>query len=127
MVLPLIPIAAAAGAGVLGGLLGSILSGGKKGTATSTQDTTYHPYAFYQPTSSKQIQYPSYQFIVDSPMADQTITKKQAATQQPSIAAPIAAAPTGVSEPVSAGASLVPIILVGGAVILGYGLITKKK
>lgn len=124
MVLPLLPIAAGIGGGLLGGWL---LGGTKKGEAVAQTTTTYHPYAFYQPTISKQIQHPSYQFIVDSPFADQTITKKQEATQMPSIAAPITPTAAGVTEPVTAGASIMPIILVGGAVVIGYALISKPS
>jgi len=126
MVVPLLPFlaAGAAGAGV-GGLISTLFGGGKKGSAISTQTTTYHPYAFYQPTRSTQIQYPSYQFIIDSPLASQDMTKKQSSVQQPSIAAPITATPTGVSTPETAGSSLMPFVLVGGAVVIGYALISK--
>ena len=125
MVFPLIPIAAGLGGTLLGGVFGSLLGGSKKGEATSQQNTTYHPYAFYQPTTSQQIQYPSYQFIIDSPMASQDMTKKQAATLQPSMSAPISAAPIGSSSPETAGASLMPYVLIGGAVVIGYAIITK--
>lgn len=121
MVFPFLPVAA----GIGGGLLGGLLLGGKKGKATATATTTYHPYAFYQPTTSKSIQYPSYQFIIDSPFADQTATKKQTTTQQPSISAPIAPSAAGVVEPVTAGASLMPFVLIGGAVVLGYAVLSK--
>ena len=126
MVLPFLPIAA----GIGGGLLGGLLLGGKKGKAATTTTTTYHPYAFYQPTVSKQIQYPSYQFIMDSPFADQAATKKQAVTQTPTIMAPITPTAAGVgaaASPPSAGASLMPFVLVGGAVLIGYTVLTKPK
>ena len=121
MVLPFLPILA----GVGGGLLGGLLLGGKKSSISSPTTTTYHPYAFYQPTISKQIQHPSYQFIVDSPFADQTASKKQTATQQPSISAPISPSAAGSVEPQTAAGSLMPFVLVGGAVVIGYAVITK--
>ena len=127
MVVPLLPLAVAGVAGGLSGLLGGLLGGGKKASSVSNQNTTYYPYAFYQPTRSTQIQYPSYQFIIDSPMSSQDMTKKQSAVQTPSIAAPITATPTGISQPQTAGSSLMPFVLVGGAVVLGYGLITKPS
>lgn len=127
MPLPLIAIGTGIGAGLLGGIASSLLGGGKKGEAAATQTTTYHPYSLYQPSYAQQIQYPDYQFIIDSPGAGQELTKKQAITQQPSMAAPITAIPTGVASPETAGASIMPIILVGGAVVIGYALITKKK
>jgi len=127
MVVPLLPLLAAGGLGAgVGGLIGNIL-GGKKGSASSTQTTTYHPYAFYQPTRSTQIQYPSYQFIIDSPLASQDMTKKQSSIQQPSIAAPITSTPTGVMEPATAGSELMPFVLVGGAALIGYALISKPS
>ena len=119
------PLLAGAAAGSIGGMLGGLLGGGKKGSSISNQNTTYYPYAFYQPTKSTQIQYPSYQFIIDSPMSSQDMTKKQSAIQQPALSAPVSSTPTGVSSPETAGSSLMPFVLVGGAVLLGYGLITK--
>ena len=121
------PLIAGAAAGSLGGMLGGLLGGSKKGSSVSNQNTTYYPYAFYQPTTSTQIQYPSYQFIIDSPMSSQDMTKKQSAVQEPAMSAPITAIPTGVSEPQTAGSTLMPFVLIGGAVILGYGLITKQS
>jgi len=127
MALPLIAIGTGLGAGLLGGFVSSLLGGGKKGEAAATQTTTYHPYAFYQPSYAQQIQYPDYQFIIDSPGAGQELTKKQAITQQPSIAATITATPTGVLAPETAGASMMPFVLVGGAVVIGYTLLKKKR
>lgn len=121
------PLLAGAAAGSIGGMLGGLLGGGKKGSSVSNQNTTYYPYAFYQPTTSNQVQYPSYQFIIDSPLSSQDMTKKQSTVQQPAMSAPITAAPTGVSSPETAGSSLMPFMIVGGIVLLGYGLISKPS
>lgn len=127
MVLPLIPIAAAAGGLGLGAMVSSLLSGGKKAATVGDTTPTFHPYAFYQPTYAKQIQYPDYNFIMDSPMSKIDSTKKQAMTQQPSLQVPISpTAGAGVGAPFDPS-SLLPIVVIGGVAYIAHGLITKKK
>jgi hypothetical protein len=126
MVLPLIPIAVGAAGLGLGGLLSNLLSGSKKAATVGATTTTYHPYAFYQPSYAKQIQYPDYNIIMESPMSRIDSTKKQTMTQEPSIAAPITPTAGAAGTPFDAS-SLLPIVVVGGAVYIAHGLITKKK
>jgi hypothetical protein len=129
MVLPIIPIVAAAGGLGLGAMISSFISGGKKTATAGTPTTTIHPYAYYQPTYAKQIQYPDYSFIMDSPFSKIDSTKKQAITQTPSIQAPItqpASAGAGIGAPFDPS-SLLPIVIIGGVVYIAHGLITKKK
>ena len=127
MPLPLIPILAGAGGLGVGALISSFLSGGKKAASVGATTTTYHPYAFYQPSYAKQIQYPDYNIIMESPMSRIDSTKKQDMTQQPSLQAPISpTAGAGVGAPFDVG-SLIPIVVIGGVVYIAHGLITKKK
>jgi hypothetical protein len=108
VVLPLVPILA----GVAGG---SLLSGAltKKGDTT-----TYSPSTTTTTTKtdarSFNIQYPTYQVQIDSPLASQTTKKEQTSTAS--------ATPTITTETGASGfdvSSLLPIALIlGGAVVL---------
>lgn len=108
MVLPLVPIlAGAAGGSILSGALS------KKGTtqtyspSTTTTTTTTDARSF-------NIQYPTYQIQIDSPLASQTTKKEATATSR--------ATPTITTETGASGfdpASLIPIaLIIGGAVVL---------
>ncbi|MDY6966791.1 MAG: hypothetical protein SVM80_12645 [Halobacteriota archaeon] len=134
MPLPLVPIVAALG-GLSGGLgLAQLLSpdDSKKQQA---QTTTYHPYAYYQPSTSTQkifspqIQYPSYQTIIDSPFASQTAKKEQASEVFPefqSLPQWTSAAPAITDTPSAAG-EMTPIAIIAVIGLLGYAFLSKKK
>ena len=143
MVLPLIPIAAGIGAGMLGqGILG-FLSADKKPsisttTSTSTQSSNvYHaPYEQYQPTTlyapQQSVVYPSYQVSIESPGSNQESVVKQSAKQDtkqyPTYDQPVnyptqASTPTTTGQ-VGAGISsetimVVALIAAGGLVAYG--------
>lgn len=108
MVLPLVPILA----GVAGG---SLLSGAltKKGDTTTYSPTTTTT-TTKTDARSFNIQYPTYQVQIDSPLASQT-TKKEATAK--SSATPTITTDAGASNfDVS---SLLPIaLIIGGAVVL---------
>jgi len=126
MVLPLIPIAVGLGGLGVGSLISSWLSGGKK-EASAITTTTYEPYAFYQPSYAKQIQYPDYNIIMESPMSKIDSTKKQTMTQQPSMSAPISPI-TGSGDGAAFDMdSLLPIVVIGGVAYIAHGVLTKKK
>ena len=112
MVLPLIPLALTGLAGVAGGsLASSALS--KKGSSTTT--TTYHPYSTYAPSqaNSYNIQYPSYQVQIDSPLASQT-TKKEQTAKSTAESTPSISADSGTDL-----SMLLPIAaILGGAYVL---------
>lgn len=108
MVFPLVPILA----GVAGG---SIATGAlsKKGSST-----TYSPSTTTTTTTtdarSFNIQYPTYQVQIDSPLASQTTKKEATATSR---ATPTITTETGASS-FDAG-SLIPIaLIIGGAFVL---------
>lgn len=93
MVLPLIPIAAGIGAGMLGQGLLSAFTGDKKPsisttTSTSTQSAdVYHaPYEQYQPTTlyapQQSIVYPQYQIAIESPKSSQKMSTQQTPSQE---------------------------------------------
>lgn len=124
MVLPLIPIVAAAGGLGIGALISNFLSGGKKQASVGATTTTYEPYAFYQPSYAKQIQYPNYNIIMESPMSKIGSTKKQSATQEPSLQAPIS--PTAGGGTGFDPSSLLPVVVIGGIIYIAHGLVVKK-
>ena len=113
MVLPLVPLALAGLGGIAGGsLASSALS--KKGNTTTT--TTYHPYSTYSPSqaNSYNIQYPSYQIQIDSPLASQTTKKEQTS------------AATAESSPaVTAGAGTDLSMIIPAALILGGAYVLR--
>lgn len=108
MVLPLVPILT----GVAGGALASSALS-KKGNST-----TYSPSTTTTTTKtdarSFNIQYPTYQIQIDSPLASQTTKKEASATSS--------AVPTITTETGSSAfdvSSLLPIaLIIGGAVVL---------
>lgn len=92
MAIPLIPIAAGVGAGMLGQGLLSAVTGEKKpsvstttSTSTSTADVYHAPYEQYQPTTlyapQQSIVYPQYQIAIESPQARQTMDTTQRPSQ----------------------------------------------
>ena len=119
MPLPLIPIAVAivAGIGIEKGLT-SLFSApsGDIGTKKGGIGTTYHePYSHYAPvtTDMRQIQLPDYQVQIDSPFAQQDLSKKQ--TQEPDI--------TGATQKSGADLTMLALIAAGGLVV--YGVVKK--
>jgi hypothetical protein len=112
MVLPLLPLIATGLAGAAGGsLASSALS--KKGSSTTT--TTYHPYSTYSPSqaNSYNIQYPSYQVQIDSPLASQT-TKKEQTSKATAESSPAVTAGEGTDL-----SMIIPVALIlGGAYVL---------
>jgi hypothetical protein len=110
MVLPLLPIAA----GIAGAGVGAVAGGLTKKGASST----YAPQTTSQITDSRayNIQYPTYQVQIDSPLAMQT-TKKEATAS--AVATPTASQGVGGGTDLSI---LLPVALViGGAMILKEG------
>ncbi|MCC7570554.1 hypothetical protein KO465_04360 [Candidatus Micrarchaeota archaeon] len=90
MAIPLIPIAAGVGAGMLGQGLLSAFTGEKKpstsvSTSTQTADVYHAPFEQYQPTTlyapQQSIVYPSYQIAIDSPHATQRSDVAQTPSQ----------------------------------------------
>jgi len=105
MVLPVLPIVA----GIAGGsLLSNALTkkGNSTSTSTSTTTTTTDARAF-------NIQYPTYQIQIDSPLASQTTKKEATATSK---ATPTVTTETGGGIDLSA---LIPVaLIIGGALVV---------
>lgn len=118
------PLVAAGAIGAGAALLGNILGG-----ETKKEASVYHaPYETYAPqtTSARtyNIQYPSYQVQMNSPLASQS-TKKEMRTeidQEPSQSV----APVGGSVP-SEGTNWVMIAGLGVAGLVAYGLVSGRK
>ena len=135
MVLPLLPLIGGLAAFSSGGWAGSALAKSKKGSDVTQGGTVYHPYSHYQPvntlqyTHNPQIQYPSYQTMIESPFGSQTTKKSIESTMNPSQAvAPQWYQPgTSISEPGSTPMEgMMPLALIAVVGVLGYGMINKK-
>jgi len=112
MVVPLVAYAAAALAGVAGGSIASnALS--SKGTSTSTSTST-------SITDSRafNIQYPTYQIQIDSPLASQSTTKKAASTTEATTSADASGSSSGFDA-----SGLIPIAAIIGLALIGKELI----
>lgn len=131
MVLPLIPIALAGiGGGIAGGFLTSIFGGGgKKDVAASEIHAPYEEFApvkVYAPSISR-VYAPSQMFQIDSPGAEMTkkdvITAESRAdpTTTPITYRPSTAPSAGITE----GTDLTKIAMIGGAALIGYGIVTE--
>jgi len=131
MVLPLIPIALAGiGGGVAGGAIASIFGGGGKKAQTVSEQ--HAPYETYQPstattTSTSKIYSPSQIIQIESPGA--TITKKDELVAESAAkgeASPMMYQPsTAPSAGITEGTDLTKIAMIGGAALIGYGIITE--
>jgi len=134
MPLPLIPIIAGLG-GLSGGLGLAQLLGGGETKKEQAQNTTYHPYSHYQPSNTSiktyapQIDYPSYQTIIDSPFAQQSVKKSQESEIVPTLTATpswTSAAPAITDTPSAAG-EMTPLAIIAVIGVLGYAMLSKKK
>ena len=131
MVLPLIPIALAGiGGGAAGGIIASVFGGGGKKAQTVGE---YHaPYETYQPstattTSTSRIYSPSQIIQIESPGA--TISKKDEFVSEATAkgeASPMMYQPmTGPTAGITEGTDLTKIAMIGGAALIGYGIVTE--
>ena len=140
MVLPLIPIA---GAAILGGVGGGLLSGlfgSKKEELIQTQDPKIDvvveaaPYQHYQP----EVQFaPQYQYgyvgstyIIDSPGADVTKKQKMVAKSEPEQVGrwetPTAVTPTqSLAQEATEGTNMMHIAIIAAVGLVAYGLVSK--
>lgn len=119
MPLPLIPIAAAAAAGIGGTLLGGWLGGGKKGEVHAPQE---HYAPVHAPvTSSAQTYAPTYQYQIESPSASMS-SKKDLTTK--SEGSSDVAAPR--SETATEGLDMTKIAIIGVVGLVVYGVVSKK-
>jgi len=134
MVLPLIPIIAGLG-GLSGGLGLAQLLGGGETKKEQAQTTTYLPYSHYQPSNptikvyAPQIDYPSYQTILDSPFASQSVKKSQESETSPTMEATPSwstAAPAITDTPSTTG-EMTPLAIIAVIGVLGYAVLSKKK
>ena len=128
MVVPLIPIIAVGAAGVLGTIAGSIFGGGsKKQGVTETHATQEH----YAPTitdarSTSQVFSPTYQYQISSPDASM-VSKKTAtatATSDPTVS-PSRTQEGGAGISSMEGVDMTKIALIGGAALIGYGIVKE--
>lgn len=118
MVLPLFPIVASAGVGML------TMAGLKDvfgGNGTTKKDTKiggeYHAaQETYAPTltDARVIQYPDYNIVMDSPLA--SIDTKKTATSSPDVSAG--------SQPTS-GTNMTTLAIIGAAGLIVYGVVKK--
>lgn len=134
MALPLLPILGGLSAFSAGGWAGSALSKSKKVSEVTQGSTTYHPYSHYQPvqslqyTHNPQIQYPTYQTMIESPFGSQTTKKEiESAITPTQTATPqwYQPAPSVTQAGPSATSEMTPIAIIAVVGLLGYGIITK--
>ena len=134
MVLPLVPLFAAAAGGLATGWAQSAYLG-KKNTNNKpvSGDTIHHPYSTYQPhhelqyTHNPVITYPTYQTMVDSPLGRQTSKKEISSESYPTqVSEPSWSTPSQVAAAPSAGSDMMPLALIAVVGVLGYGMINKK-
>lgn len=156
MALPLLPIIAIAGAGAISGIGASALFGGGGSGGTSTESITYEaPYRTYSPiyspttstqetfidarqlSDSRQLLYsPIYQIespyanitkkdaLINEPKQQQAITPQQYLTALPEVTG----ATSTEDKSIATNTGLSPLVILGGALILGgaYFLAQKK-
>lgn len=115
MVLPLLPVAAAAIAGLFGGsLLGGLPD---IGTEYHAEKEHYQPQITYAPVTS--IQHPDYQIMIESPMGVQTSKKAMKTTSDVS--------PEQSYEPSTAeGIPIVPIAILAAITFIGVSYVKGK-
>lgn len=111
-------------AGIGGTLAGSLLGGSKKEYTI----TKHAPYETYSPQTTDarvyNIQYPTYQVQIDSPLASQSTKKEMATelTQKPSMEVSPQNAPV-----TSQGTNWTTIAIVAVAGLVAYGVVSRKK
>ncbi|MFA5526725.1 MAG: hypothetical protein WC992_07865 [Acholeplasmataceae bacterium] len=143
MAIPLIPIAAGVGAGMLGQGLLSIFDGDKKPSISTTTTTShqesnvYHaPFEQYQPTTlyapQQSIVYPQYQIAIDSPKASQKLDTSQTPTQdirqypiydQPTTYPQQAAEMTGAAGAGISNQTIMLVALIAAGGLVAYGVL----
>ena len=129
MVLPLIPIALAGGAGILGTLVGGIFADGSKKNEVSEIHAAKEHYApiTTDARSLAQTFSPTYQYQIHSPEASM-VSKKTAsavAESMPSIA-PSRTQEGGAGIASVEGMDMTKIAVIGVVGLVAYGLVSKK-
>jgi len=117
MVLPLI---LAGAAGILGTVAGGTLLGGGGSKKEIHAAQEHYAPVITDSRSLAQVYSPTYQYQIDSPEATMTSkkTSEATATSKPNIAPQR-------SESMTEGTDLTKIAMIGGAALIGYGIVTE--
>ncbi len=105
---------------------GGAIVGGLGGTKKEYSITKHAPYETYSPQTTDarvfNIQYPSYQVQIDSPLASQTTKKEMTTTQD--IRPEQTVSPQ--NAPSTTGTDMTTIAIIAAVALIAYGVVSRK-